>query len=117
MKRDDAPSDRSRCSTPPLALGNNNQLMMATGKDTTGNGEASEGGGEGEDASGEGDIVCNGAQRCALTTTIITQQSTRRSNPLDKRRRQGKGRGQRGGDASDWEEGRGTGFHPVWITV
>ena len=49
MKRDDAPSDRSRCSTPPLALGNNNQLMMATGKDTTGNGEASEGGGEGED--------------------------------------------------------------------
>jgi hypothetical protein len=57
MKRDDAPSDRSRCSTPPLALGNNNQLMMATGKDTTGNGEASEGGGRGKMLLGEG-ISC-----------------------------------------------------------
>ena len=47
MKRDDAPSHRSRCPTPPLALRNNNQLMMATRKDTTDDGKASKGGGGG----------------------------------------------------------------------
>ena len=47
MKRDDAPSHRSRCPTPSLALGNNNQLMMATKEDTTDDGEASKGWGGG----------------------------------------------------------------------
>ena len=48
MKRDDAPSHRSRCPTPPPTLRNNNQLMIATWEDTTGDGEASKVGGGGE---------------------------------------------------------------------
>ena len=47
MKRDDAPSHQSRCPTPPLAQGNNNQLMMATGEDMTDDGKASKGEGGG----------------------------------------------------------------------
>ncbi len=47
MKRDDVPSHGSRCPTSLPTLGNNNQLMIATGEDTTDDGEASKAGGGG----------------------------------------------------------------------
>jgi hypothetical protein len=57
MKRNDVPFHRSRCLTPPFALGNNNQPMMATRKDTTDDGKVSKGGG------GGGRCLSGGGQR------------------------------------------------------
>jgi hypothetical protein len=90
--------------------------MMATGEDTTDDGEASKGeggGGRGKMPLGEGvarAMECDDARSPRPYTTInLTKQplGDATGSGENKRGRQGKGGGEGGGGASDGEEGRG----------